>query len=185
MLDVRCSEFRFQIAAALSQARAYSAMSAPCSKPETMTTRFAPAAMTCARLSDLDSADAKDRERTLAHGLVECRPGRSAGNRVWSAWRRSGRSRCNPRLLARAAIACSRLWVDLPTSNRPPDFLARGRDRIVVLPDVHAFHRHVARDLGVIVDDQRNRRRSIVIACSSCRESTSSSTAAVLCRAAE
>src|SRR6266478_3844859 len=35
------------------QALAYPAMSFACNKPETMTTRFAPASITCARFSDL------------------------------------------------------------------------------------------------------------------------------------
>ena len=148
-----------------------------------MTTRFAPAADdTSARFSNLIPPMQKMGMETSLVNSWNLRESDGRDNRVWSEWRRLDRSRYNRRLRARqrrpvrhCELICRRtigrsICARTLRLNRHP-----GRH-------AHPAHWHASRDLGVIVDDERN--SADIVSCRSCSARTLNSVEAVRsCRA--
>ena len=167
IFDFRCSMLRFS--------RVFGGARILCDvlclqQPETMTTRRAPASITSGKLSSLMPPMQKIGN---ANGLVNVSDLVQSDRRVIGLCRR-GKERAEADVVSAFVESA-----DLPGrrcgSIFRPDNLGPAISRAsaigrIVLPDVNPFRRHDARDLGMIVDDQRN-SLAAVMPCSSAANS--------------
>ena len=106
---------------------------------------------------DLDSADAKDRERYIDMHAFDV----AQTYRFVIGLSRRCKDRTEPDVIRAFAprgdglLETVRRFSD---NQRPPSFFADNCNRIVILTNVHAFHWNSCRDLGVVIHDQRRGR---------------------------
>src|SRR2546430_2003817 len=104
---------------------------------------------------DLDSADAKNRDADFV--MDPLNPRQSNRLVIWFCWSREDWTEAD--VIGAFSLRSDRLLQTVrgfSGEHGPAGFFSCVRDRIVILPDVHAFNRNFRRDFSVIVDDQRN-----------------------------
>ena len=101
---------------------------------------------------DLNPADAKNRDGDFVMDPFNPRQ----SDRLVIRFRRSGEDWAEADVICAFPLRRDRLLQTVcgfSDEHGPAGFFSCVRDRIVILPDVHAFNRNLRRDFSVIVDD--------------------------------